>query len=89
MTTQFLEPTRRLYMRKVVELDIALHSAVLDVAHRHRCKVKDLATVLIAYAMEHLDDAIHDADRLLTKWENAEPPSPGLTIVRVTRPKPD
>lgn len=72
--------------RKVVELEPALHGAVVDLAHGLRCKVKDLSCVLVAYALEHKDDALAEADRLLTVWENAEPPTPGLHIVRVTRP---
>lgn len=74
-------------MRKVVELDPALHAAVVDHAHNMRCKVKDLATVLIAYALEHKDDAILEADRLLTHWEAQEAPAPTLHIVRVHTPR--
>lgn len=72
------------YMRKVIELNPSLHAAVIDAAHDQRCKVKDLAIVLVAYALEHLDDALHDADRLYVKWERAEPPPAKLHIVKVT-----
>lgn len=74
-------------MRKVVELDPALHATVVDHAHAMRCKVKDLATVLIAYALEHKDDAISEADRLLAYWEAQEAPTPTLHIVRVNTPR--
>lgn len=72
-------------MRKVVELEPALHAAIIDAAHEMRCKVKELATVLIAYALEHKDDAIADADRLLTHWENAPEPPRQLHVVRIVR----
>lgn len=76
-------------MRKVLEITPALHAAVYDHAHNARCKVKDLAVVLVAYALEHLPEALHEADRLLTYWETAEPPKPTLHIVRVTTPQRD
>lgn len=34
-------------MRKVVELEPALHAALTDVAHEMRCKVKDLSALRI------------------------------------------
>lgn len=74
-------------MRKVVELEPALHAAVVDQAHAMRCKVKDLATVLIAYALEHKDNAISAADRLMTYWEAQKAPDPTLHIVRVHTPR--
>lgn len=70
-------------MRKVIELNPALHAAVIDAAHDQRCKVKDLAIVLVAYALEHLDDALHDADRLYTHWERQEAPESKLHVVKV------
>ena len=73
--------------RKVVELEPALHDAVLSKAHHARCKVKDLSTVLVAYALEHFEDAISNADRLLNEWEKKQLPEPGLRVVRVTRPR--
>jgi len=75
-------------MRKVIELEPALHGAVIDLAHEMRCKVKDLACVLVAYALEHKDDAIQEADRLLTHWEQQPPPATKLHIVRVSTRKP-
>ena len=75
-------------MRKVVELEPALHGAVTDLAHEMRCKVKDLSCVLIAYALEHKDDAIADADRLLSYWEQQPAPATRLHIVRVSTRKP-
>lgn len=47
----------------------------------------DLATVLIAYALEPKDDAISEADRLLAYWEAQEAPTPTLHIVRVNTPR--
>lgn len=70
-------------MRKVIELNPALHAAVIDAAHDQRCKVKDLSIVLVAYALEHIQDALHDADRLYTKWETAEAPEPGFKVIRI------
>lgn len=75
-------------MRKVIELEPALHAAVIDLAHEMRCKVKDLACVLVAYALEHKDDAIQEADRLLTYWEQQPTPATKLHIVRVSTRKP-
>lgn len=74
-------------MRKVIELEPALHAAVIDLAHTHRCKVKDLSCVLIAYALEHKDDAIQEADRLLTHWEQQPIPAKTLHIIRVSTRK--
>lgn len=74
-------------MRKVVEIEPALHAALTDLAHEMRCKVKDLACVLVAYALEHKDDAIHEADRLLAYWEAQPVPATQLHIVRVATPK--
>lgn len=74
-------------MRKVVELEPALHAAVTDLAHEMRCKVKDLSCILIAYALEHQENAIADADRLLSYWEAQPVPATKLHIVRVATPK--
>lgn len=74
-------------MRKVIEVEPALHAAVQDLAHNMRCKIKDLGTVLLAYALEHQDDALHEADRLLTHWEAQEVPTPQLHVVRITTPR--
>lgn len=74
-------------MRKVIEVEPALHAAVQDLAHEMRCKIKDLGTVLLAYALEHRNDAIHEADRLLTHWEAQPTPAPTLHIVRITAPR--
>lgn len=74
-------------MRKVIEVEPALHAAVQDLSHEMRCKLKDLGTVLLAYALEHKDAAIHDADRLLTHWEAQEVPTPQLHVVRITPPR--
>lgn len=74
-------------MRKVIEVEPALHAAVQDLAHDLRCKLKDLGTVLLAYALEHKDDAIHEADRLLTHWESQDVPTPQLHVVRITTPR--
>lgn len=74
-------------MRKVIEIEPALHAAVQDLAHEMRCKLKDLGTVLLAYALEHKADAIHEADRLLTHWESQDVPTPQLHVVRITTPR--
>ena len=74
-------------MRKVIEVEPALHAAVQDLAHDMRCKLKDLGTVLLAYALEHKDAAIHEADRLLTHWEAQDVPAPHLHVVRITTPR--
>lgn len=61
--------------RKVVELLPRLQQHVKDAANRRHVPLNQLATVLVAYAVEHMDDAIHEADRLLTEWEGLpEPP---------------
>lgn len=74
-------------MRKVVKIEPALHAALTDLAHDMRCKVKDLSCVLVAYALEHKDDAISEADRLLAYWEAQPVPATQLHIVRVALPK--
>lgn len=72
-------------MRKVVELNPALHAAVIDAAHTQRCKVKDLAIVLVAYALEHLDDALHEADRLYTHWESVAAPEATFRVIKIVQ----
>lgn len=72
-------------MRKVIELNPALHAAVIDAAHLQRCKVKDLGIVLVAYALEHLDDALHNADRLYTHWEQAEAPEATFRVIKTVQ----
>lgn len=61
--------------RKVLEVLPRLQQRIKDEANSRRVALNLLATVLVAYAVEHMDDAIHDADRLLAEWEgDADPP---------------
>lgn len=75
-------------MRKVVEVVFpALHQAVIDEAHIGGVKVNLLASVLLAYALEHKEDALAHADRLIDEWENRRiEREPILRVIRSVRP---
>lgn len=64
--------------RKVVELLPRLHENLSDVAHDRRAKMNQLGSVLMAYALEHIDEALADADRLLEKYEGPIKPRQGI-----------
>lgn len=74
-------------MRKVVEVIYpALHEQIVATAHSGHVKVNLLATLLLAYAMEHLPDVLHDAERLIGEWESRTPNStPMLRVIRGVR----
>lgn len=67
--------------RKVVELMPKLHERLSDVAHERRARMNQLGSILMAYALEHIDDAISNADKLLEQYEGPITPRPG-TIQR-------
>jgi hypothetical protein len=58
-----------IHSRKVLEVLPRLHEHIKDAAHARRVPLNQLATVLAAYAAEHIEEAIHEADRLLAEWE--------------------
>lgn len=64
--------------RKVVELMPRVHQELSDVAHERGAKMNQLGSILMAYALEHLDDAIAEADRLLAEYEGPVTPRPGI-----------
>lgn len=68
-------------MRKVLEVMPELHERVSDVAHDKRIKMSVLSSVLIAYALENLERAIADADRLLAEAEQIELRRPELRVI--------
>lgn len=68
--------------RKVVELLPRLHERLSDEAHNRRARMNQLGSILIAYAMEHMDDALADADRLLQQYEGPITPRPGTVPKR-------
>ena len=68
--------------RKVVELLPRVHQELSDVAHDKGAKMNQLGSLLVAYALEHLDDALADADRLLDKYEGPVNPKPGIARIR-------
>lgn len=76
-------------MRRVLETLPTLHEAVADLAHTKRVKIKDMTSILLAYALERQDDAIAAADRLLTRWEQMPDPVAPLRIVRVVTDQPN
>lgn len=55
--------------RKVVELMPRVHERLSDESHARRAKMNELGSLLLAYAMEHIDDALADAERLLKEYE--------------------
>lgn len=56
--------------RKVVEVLPGLHNAIKREAERRHLRVSLLATVLLAYGLEHIDKAITETDSLLEKHED-------------------
>lgn len=64
--------------RKVVELMPRVHQKLSDVAHERGAKMNQLGSILMAYALEHLDDAIAEADRLISEYEGPVTPRPGI-----------
>lgn len=58
--------------RKVVELLPKVHEKLSDAAHARRAKMNQLGSILVDYALEHLDDAIGEADRLLAEYEGLD-----------------
>lgn len=74
-------------MRKVLEVQPALQQVIVRTAQEKHVKVHLLATVLVAYALEHIDDAIADAERLLEQWENREPEMPTLLTIHRLQPR--
>jgi hypothetical protein len=64
--------------RKVVELLPRVHQELSDVAHERGAKMNQLGSILMAYALEHLDDAIAEADHLLAEYEGPVTPRPGI-----------
>lgn len=63
--------------RKVVELLPRLHERLSDVAHARRARMNQLGSILMAYALEHIDEALSDSDRLLQDYEGPIKPPPG------------
>lgn len=64
--------------RKVVELMPRLHEKISDEAHARRVRMNHFGSILMAYALEHMDDALAEADRLTELYDGPPTQRPGI-----------